>query len=453
MSSITTMADAMAAIWERSGYDRGFISNPFAGDDAARLGLIRTARVLELLDHPERDYAIVHVAGSKGKGSTCSFIDSIVRATGRRCGRFLSPHLHSYRERFVVDDTKIAEDDFTRLVARVMKAAIEVERADAAVGRLTAWELSTAMALRWFSHTSCELAVVEVGLGGTLDATNVIDPAVSVITKLDYEHTAILGSTMTEIASNKAGIIKPGRPVVSANQPVEALAVIEARANELGASLGVAQREWFVTGTDESLSVVGPTWRHDELVSSLIGQHQVDNAGLAIAAIHALPGQHLLPRIGTLDEAVREGIGSTFIPGRFEVVRHESGITFVLDGAHSPASTRALGNAVQEHFPNLPVTIIIGMLNDKQPDQLVRPLVSIANRWLVATPDSPRALPGDTIRVALRTLGVVPEVTAGVADAIALAIHDPSSVPAKRVVVVTGSLSTVAEARVALRLA
>ncbi len=452
MTQITTFDEALAAIWERSGYDRGFISNPFAGDDAARLGLVRTARVLELLGNPDRDYPIVHVAGSKGKGSTASFVDSILRAAGQRSGRFLSPHLHSYRERFVVDNAIIGEADFTRLVADVMSSTIEAERADDAIGQLTAWEISTAMALLWFSRSDCDIAVVEVGMGGTLDATNVIDPAVSVITTLDYEHTAILGTTMTEIASNKAGIIKPGRPAVSADGPVEALKVIEAKAYEAGAPLSFANRDWTVTGTDRSFAVVGANWRHDDLVSSLIGRHQVDNAGLAIAAVHELLKLNLPPD-GMIDESVRRGIGAAFLPGRFEIMRHPSGVTFVLDGAHSPASAQALALAVRERFPAFKITIVIGMLEDKDPARLLQPFVPLANRWLVAPPESPRAQRSDTIVAALRALGAEPEATRGVRDAIAQAIPAASSPAVNDVVVVTGSLSTVADARLALGLA
>ena len=453
MTTIANLEEAMAAIWERSGYDRGFISNPFAGDDSARLGLVRTARVLDLVGNPERDFAIIHVAGSKGKGSTSSFIDSIARAAGWRCGRYLSPHLHSYRERFVVDNIEIGEVNFVTLVANAIEAAVEAERDDEDIGQVTAWELSTAMALLWFSRSQCDVAVIEVGLGGTLDATNVVDPMVSVISVLDYEHTAILGSTMEEIAGNKAGIIKAGRPVVCAAQPIDALDVIEDRARELGAPLQVAQRDWIVSGTDESFSVVGSSWRHDELVSSLIGQHQVDNAGLAIAAVHTLAELDVLPENGVLDTAVREGVGSAFIPGRFEIVRHASGVTFVLDGAHSPASAKALAVAVRGHFARWSVTVIMGMLNDKQPDLIVQPLISIANRWLVVTPKSPRGLSGEIVGAALQAMGADSHVAGDVPEAIQVALQEASGTSEKLIVVVTGSLSTVAEARVALGLA
>lgn len=453
MTSITTIDEALAAIWQRSGYDRGFISNPFAGDDAARLGLIRTARVLEGLGHPERDYPIVHVAGSKGKGSTASFVDSIVRSAGRRSGRFLSPHLHSYAERFVVDDHPIGQGDFVRLVGDILAAAEDAERVDEAMGQLTAWELSTAMALRWFSLSSCDIAVVEVGLGGTLDATNVVDPAVSVITTLDYEHTAILGSTMAEIAGNKAGIIKPGRPVLSAVQPADALPVIAARAKAVGAPLQVAGRDWVTTGTDRCFAVVGAAWRHDALASSLIGQHQVSNAGLAIATTHELARLGLLPQGDAVDDAIRQGVESAFIPGRFEVVRVEPGVTFVLDGAHSPVSTRALAAAIRERFPERDVTMVVAMLDDKDPNLLTAPLLGVTDRWLVAAPQSPRALDAEILIAALRKRSVLARTAATVAEAVLIARSTPLDNRRERVIVITGSLTTVAEGRVALGLA
>ena len=237
---------ALAAIWDRSGYDRGFISDPFAGDDAARRGLARTRAMLDVLGNPQERVRLIHVAGSKGKGSTAVLIDAILRAAGLRSGRFTSPHLHSYRERFVVDDLPIGEEAFACLTHEVMEAMRKVESGNPSLGRVTAWELSTAMALRWFARGDCDVAVIEVGLGGTLDATNVIDPVVSAITRLDLEHTAILGETLAEIASNKAGIIKPGRPSVTVEQAPEALTVIEERAREVGSKLLVGGRDWVV---------------------------------------------------------------------------------------------------------------------------------------------------------------------------------------------------------------
>jgi dihydrofolate synthase / folylpolyglutamate synthase len=438
---VDTFEAALAALHERSWYDRGFISNPFAGDDAARLGLRRTRAMLDHLGNPERDYAIVHVAGSKGKGSTCVFIDAILRASGRRTGRYLSPHLHSWRERFVVDDAMVPEDAFTELTRETVAAAEAIEARQPALGTVTAFELTTAMALLYFREQGCDVAIVEVGLGGTLDATNVVTPAVSVIAPLDFEHTAILGSTMAEIAANKAGIIKPGRPVVSAAQPAEGLAVIERRAATCEAPLLVAGRDFATSGTDRTFTVTGPWGTIDNLRTGLAGQHQVENAALAIAAVHALGWD------GVVLEAIQSGLRDAALPGRFEQIALDTGQTVVIDGAHSGRSAAALAAAVRDRFPDRAVTIVIGMLRDKDPAAILTPLLGIASQWIAVAPDSPRALPAAEVVAHLVALGarasMASSVAAGIEEARRLA--DP-------VILVTGSLTTVADARAALGL-
>lgn len=447
MARITSFDDAVAAIWDRSGYDRGFISDPFAGDDAARLGLVRTREMLDRLDDPERAYRIVHVAGSKGKGSTSIFIDGILRASGLTSGRFLSPHLHSHLERFVVDDTAISEEDFTSLTAEAVSAMEEVEQSSPELGQVTAWELSTAMALCWFQRAGCDVAVVEVGLGGTLDATNVVDPAVSVITLLDYEHTAILGTTMTEIAGNKAGIIKRRRPVVSAAQPPEGARVIEDRAAALGAPLRVAGRDWTVSGTDHEFTASGPWGTHDHLRSALAGQHQVENAGLAIAAVHSL--QRHDPSVRDMDgEAVRTGIASARLPGRFEETRLDAGTTVIIDGAHTRASIAALAATVRARFPGIRPAIVVGMLRDKDPALVLAPLLEISDHWIAVTAANPRALPAVDIGAALQSLGAPCTTSTTVSNGLLFAQELGYGH-----ILVTGSFSTAAEARVALGLA
>jgi len=441
-----TPDEAITFIHERSGYDRGFISNPFAGDEAARRGLQRTEAVLARLDNPERSCPLVHVAGSKGKGSTSTFIDSIMRAAGNRTGRFLSPHMHSFRERFVVDDEPIPEQHFARLVATVRAAVLEAEDHAPDLGQVTAWELSTALAFAWFAETRCDVAVVEVGMGGTLDATNVIDPAVSLITRLDYEHTAILGDTMEEIAGNKAGIIKPARPVLTVEQPEEAMAVIASRAAACGAPLFVAQRDWLVSGTWESFSVRGPDWSHDRLGSSLIGQHQMENAGLAVAAVHALASVVKLPNPIT-DSAVRNGLATAFIPGRFEVVG-VNGHEIVLDGAHTPVAASALSAAIESRFPGQRALVIAGMLTDKEPGPVLAPLHNVAASWIAVPLASPRSHDPAVIVAAVQGFGGSVSTTTSVPEALELTLANPEP----GLVVVTGSLATVAEARVALHL-
>jgi len=446
VGDITTFEQALAAIHDRSGYDRGFISDPFAGDEAARRGLRRTRAMLDRLGNPDHAYRIIHVAGSKGKGSTCVFIDGMLRASGPRCGRYLSPHLHSWRERLVVDDTLIPESDFTSLTGEVLAAAEKVEADSPEIGQVTAFELSTVMALRWFQQARCEVAVIEVGLGGTLDATNVVDPAVSVITQLDYEHTAILGTTMAEIASNKAGIIKPGRPVVSAAQPHEGQRVITERADACDAPLLIAGRDWTVTGTDRSFMASGPWGVLDHLRISMPGQHQVQNAALAIAAMHALHETH--PAISGISPAsMRAGISTIRHPGRFEVVMLDSGQVVVIDGAHSPAATAALAATMRDHYPNADLVMVVGMLNDKDPLLVLPPLLEIVNHSIAVTPESPRAIPASEIGNAIDLLGGAFTMGSTVAQGIQLAREMKF-----RAILVTGSLTTVAEARVTLGL-
>jgi dihydrofolate synthase/folylpolyglutamate synthase len=439
-----TYRAALAAIWDRSGYDRGFISDPFAGDDAARRGLSRTAAVLAALGNPQDRVHLIHVAGSKGKGSTTVLLDAILRAAGLRTGRFTSPHLHSYRERFVVDDLAISEEDFTALTSDVLAAVDIAEAASPSLGRVTAFELTTAMALEWFARSGCDFAVIEVGMGGTLDATNVIDPMVSAITRLDLEHTAILGDTISEIASNKAGIIKPGRPSVTVTQPREALEVIEHRARSVSSPLLVGERDWLIEGDEDGFSVSGPWGTISDLRTSLAGQHQVENAALAVTTLMTIPdiGREIDAR------AIREGLAHARHPGRFERVVVDETTTVIIDGAHTPIAAVALGTALLRHFPDEPAVFVVGMLQDKHPAPFLTPLIGKAAGWVAVEPDSPRAMPGTMLLEALVALDQSVQSSSSVAAGI-----DMARASGTRLIVVTGSLSTVAEARVHLGLA
>lgn len=433
--------DALGAIWERSGYDRGFISNPFAGDDAARLGLLRTAAILKAMGNPQRRYGIVHVAGSKGKGSTTTMVNAIFRAAGVRSGRYVSPHLHSYRERIVVNDEPISEDDFADLTGRAFTIMHEIEREHPELGETTAWEVTTAMALAWYAEVGCDWAAIEVGLGGTLDATNVVDPHVSVITRLDYEHTAILGETIGEIAANKAGIIKPGKPVVSARQIPEAMAVISSRAGALGCPLQIQDRDFSSTGTDRDFTWQDVSGTLDGLHTALIGRHQVENAGLAIAAVRIA--------LDPPEQAIRTGLATATIAGRFEIVTLPSGATVVIDGAHTPIAAEALRDAIGERFPDQRVAFVIGMLQGKDGDHVLGNLAPITAEWHLAPLSSPRTMAASELASHVPDDGRPVTMHASVANALATLV-DGANAP---LIVVTGSLSTVAEARVALGLA
>ena len=436
--------DALAAIWDRSGYDRGFISNPFAGDDAARLGLVRTRRLLDQLGAPDADLNIVHVAGSNGKGSTCAFIESVARAAGYRTGRYTSPHLHQFRERFAVDGVPIAEADFAEQLFAALAATESVEREEPALGAITAFELTTAMAFAVLTAHGCELAIIETGMGGTLDATNVVSPLAAAITPLDYEHTAVLGATMTEIAGNKAGIIKAGRPVAVAAQPAEAMPVIAARADELGSPLLRAERDWRVSGSWQHFTAEGP-WGHvANLRSGLVGAHQMENTGLALAVCDLLTADGF--RFS--EPAMRSGIATTTWPGRFEEVSLASGQRIVVDGAHSPAAARVLADALAARYPGERAAFVLGVLADKDVWAFVAALAGQADHWVLAKPAGPRGRPVHQLLADLDDIQPPPRGATSVAEAIDLAIDTGASL-----IVVAGSLATVAEARVALGLA
>ncbi len=437
---------AYAAIWNRSGWDRGFISNPFAGDDAARLGLVRTRLVLERLGDPDRKLPLVHVAGSKGKGSTTAMLHAIYRASGLKSGRFTSPHLHTIRERFVGDEAMIGHKDFASIASDVFDAVETVETDYPDAGRLTAWEISVTMALLWFTRCQCDIAVMEVGMGGTLDATNVISPVVSVITRLDFEHTAILGKTMPEIAANKAGIIKQGIPVVTVNQPPDGLAVIEHRARALDAPLLVAGRDWTVEGNDREFQVDGPWWTYNGLALALPGKHQLENAGLAIAATEAVRRHQTTAPFAT-EVGIREGLRTATLPGRFEVVDQGRGQVVVLDGAHTPASMDALTLTVRDRFGDRPIHVIAGMLAGRDPAEVLAPLASIATSIVVTTSGNPRSIPATDLAAALRIATAPVSAKSTVGEALA----DASGRGAP-LVVVTGSFGVVADARTCLGL-
>jgi dihydrofolate synthase/folylpolyglutamate synthase len=458
---------ALRAIWERSAYDRGFISNPFAGDDAADLGLRRTSAILDHFDRPQDRYGIVHVAGSKGKGSTTAFIDAILTAAGYRVGRYTQPHLHSMRERIAVNGQSIDAPAFADLIRRGIDAAESIERERPDLGEITAFELTTALSLVHFADAGCDLAVVEVGLGGALDATNVVTPLVSVITALDLEHTAVLGDTIDKIAAQKAGVIKPSRPVVVSPQPAEALAVIERVAAERNSPLFVGGRDWQWSGTWRSFSVSGPWGTIENLTSSLAGRHQIENACTAVAATLLLSSDdvkrsfadaqddrkstsspcHPERSEGSLpftvaEDHIRTGLAHATWPGRYEVVA-EHGPRVIVDGAHSPASARALVDALREDC-SAPAVVVLGLLGDKDANIIGEALAPVADRFVVTAPRSPRAAPAASVAARLAATGVRTQTESDVASAIDVAMAQAG---AAGTVVVTGSLSTVAEAR------
>lgn len=394
------------------------------------LGLERITMLLDMLGNPQDDFASVHVAGTNGKGSTCAFLSSVLRACGQRTGLFTSPFLERFEERIQVDGCMVSMRDLTSSTLQVKDAAEEVERV---LGEHpTEFELMCAVAFVHFASSGCDVAVVECGLGGRLDATNVVSPVLSVITRIGLDHTDVLGGTLAKIAFEKAGIVKRGVPVVSFPQDAEAARVIEERCLELGSPLFVSDfSELLVRGNDASerghaaLSDMarGFSYRGVSYETQLLAAYQPRNAAVAIDAATVLAARH--PELGVDELAIRRGIASARWPGRFEVVSTQPLV--IVDGAHNPDGAAALALSVEELLDGdgQAATLVIGVLADKDVPNIVAPMLPYASRFVVYAPDNPRALPAEDLAAEVRrqAQAVGREVCVQVASSAAQAIR------------------------------
>jgi dihydrofolate synthase/folylpolyglutamate synthase len=372
-----------------------------------KLGLENVRRLLSAMDLPGKNQRIIHVAGTNGKGSVCAMIDSISRAQGYRIGLFTSPHLISYRERVRVNGEMIGED----IAADILNAIRErIRHWDP---HPTFFEITTALALEHFKKSQCELVVLETGLGGRLDATNAVVPIVSVLTPIGYDHQAWLGNTLEEIAGEKAGIIKPGIPVVSASQEPAAEKVIQARAAECEAPLE------FVTQPYASTSLV------------LEGAHQKQNAALAIAALRRAG-------IAIDDAAIARGLAGVRWPARFQRWDERT----IIDGAHNPTGAQVLAETWREQFGNERATIILAVLRDKDIAGIWRALAPIARRVILPLARTERALPPNDVAQIISTItpSLHPSIAPSVTDAL-----DSARATSERILI-TGSLHFAGEA-------
>ncbi|HZL78804.1 MAG TPA: folylpolyglutamate synthase/dihydrofolate synthase family protein, partial [Candidatus Limnocylindrales bacterium] len=294
----------------------------------AKFGLENTFKLAALAGDPQDKLRFIHVAGTNGKGSTCAMLESIYRAAGLRVGLFTSPHLVSFRERIQVNRQLISEAEVIRLVEALRAANKEN---DAAL-----FEFATVMALKFFAEQKCDLVIWETGLGGRLDATNIVTPLVSVITNIGFDHQQWLGDTLARIAAEKAGIIKPGMPVITATAAPEALAVIEKIAHEKNVPLKL------VTVDDVQ------SWLTGTLAPPLLGEHQKLNAALALATVEMLQRQ-----ISVSAEKICAGLAAVDWPGRLQLVTRTGGQKILLDGAHNADGAKALRAALEKHFSQL----------------------------------------------------------------------------------------------------
>ena len=381
-------------------------------------GLTRTRTLLAALGDPHKQLRFIHVAGTNGKGSTAAMLASCLQAAGYRVGLYTSPFINRFNERIQVNGQQIPDEELVRLVERVKPAA------DAMADVPTEFEIITALGMLYFAEKHCDIVVLEVGLGGTLDSTNVIDaPECAVITALGMDHVKELGPTIADIAAAKAGILKEGCPVVSYGGVPEADAVIAQKAAEMHAPLTVVDfHKLHCDGGD--LDEV--TFDFDGLNGvrlPLIGSYQPKNAATAITTLRVLRKKGWnIP-----EEAIRKGLETVRWPGRFELLRHSP--AFLLDGSHNAHGMRATVQSLRDRFPGEKFVFLISIMADKDVSEMLALLEPLARQFVTVAAHTPRATPAETLAAQIRAAGfraeAAPSIEAGVARALELGGEGP----------------------------
>jgi dihydrofolate synthase/folylpolyglutamate synthase len=382
----------------------------------AKFGLESTFKLAALAGNPQDKLRFIHVAGTNGKGSTCAMLESIYRASGLRVGLFTSPHLVSFRERIQVNRQLISESDVVRLV-KELRAVNKGHEA-------TLFEFATVMALKYFAEQECNLAIWETGLGGRLDSTNIVTPLASVITNIAFDHQQWLGDTLEKIATEKAGIIKPGVPVVTAVDGLEALAAIEKVAREKNAPL---------------TKVAQPSRLQAEVVASALplpGDHQKLNAALALASIGILQNQ-----IPVSHEVIRAGLAGVNWPGRLQSIQRPNGQKILLDGAHNVAGAKVMRGALEKNFPVARRAVILGVLQDKDWRRMCEILAPLATRIFTVPVSNERTADARELAAACGAANPGAEISA--CASLSEALRKSAD---ETFIVVTGSLYLVGEA-------
>ncbi len=383
----------------------------------ANFGLENTRQLAALAGNPQGKLRFIHVAGTNGKGSTCAMLESIYRAAGLRVGLFTSPHLVSFRERIQVNRQLIPENELIRLVEEIQPLLKQFS----GDSQLTLFEVVTVMALKFFAEQKCDLVIWETGLGGRLDATNIVTPLASVITNIAFDHQQWLGDTLEKIAAEKAGIIKTGIPVVTATDEKSALAVIEKTAREKNAPLKIVNR---LAGT---------------LASPLLGEHQKLNAALALAVVEVLQKQ-----IPVREEKINAGLQNVNWPGRLQLIEKTDGQKILLDGAHNVAGVEALRAALPA---GVPLTFIVGFLGDKDWRPMCEILSPLAAKIFCVPVASARTADARELAETFRSVNPAAEVL--VCDSLNEALEKSGArgrAPHQNLIVITGSLYLVGEA-------
>lgn len=420
-------------------YILSFADYERAPRSAVVFDLRRMEMLLEKLGNPEVGAIPIHVAGTKGKGSTAAMIASILTRAGYKTGLYTSPHLHDFTERIQVDRVPITKDEFARLV-EVMEPQVEAVNKFGVFGQLTTFELLTVLAFAYFKERGVAFQVLEVGMGGRLDATNVVEPGVCVITSISLDHTDVLGNTLARIAGEKTGIIKPGSIVVSSPQPPEAMAVIEGACREQAAKLvkvgsDVTWERKAFSNEGQSFQLKGLTGEYS-LSLALLGEYQLENASAAVAAVETLAELGM----GVGAESIASGLTQVRWLGRLQVLRQKP--WFIVDCAHNAYSAKRLAEALKQHFDFEEAVLILGVSSDKDVAGMVSELMPLAGTVIVTSAQHPRALEPATLAAEFSRQGINPEVAGNVSSAVDLAL---ARAKAEDLICATGSLFVVAE--------
>lgn len=400
-------------------------------------GLDSIRELMRRLGNPQDKLKFIHIAGTNGKGSVLAYLSTILKKAGYRTGRYVSPTLFSYRERIQVDGERIGREELARLTEIVRDASEDMERDG--LDHPTSFETETAVAWLYFVEQNCDVVVLETGMGGKLDATNIVRTTVlEILTPVSMDHMEFLGDTLAAIAGQKAGIIKPHTTVVSAQQEAEAMEVIEKTCREKECTLHTVDQESLsdvVYGWDrQKLSY--RNWKDVEI--SLAGRYQIQNAMTALEAVNAL--RELGYKIA--DSDVYEGMRETVWRGRFTVIRKNPAV--ILDGAHNPAAARELKSSLEQYFSGRTLRYIFGMFRDKDHEKVIELTAPLAEHIItVETPDNVRATPAEMLKEEVARVNPSVEAAKSIADAVEKTLSQASP---EDVIVIFGSLSFLGEA-------
>ena len=405
-----------------------------------KLELSTIGNILRFLNHPQKNYHTVHVAGTNGKGSTSTYIASILRQAGFKVGIYTSPHLIKFNERICVDGKEISDQE-------VVEAYEAVNAVDIGKRKATFFEIATAMAFYHFAKADVEWAVIETGMGGRFDATNVVTPQASVITNLSIEHTDYLGNTIAELANEKGGIIKQNTPVVTAVSQPSGMEVLKKLAKEMNAPLYKLKQDFSIrkTPNKDTLNYRGLNQTFNQLVQPLPGEHQKENLSLGLAACELIFDRlkDKDERYNLTPELVEKGLAQAKWPGRLEIVQEEPRV--IVDGAHNLKAAQVLGKYLTQTLSDRDMTLVVGILDDKPHEAMLEYLVPCAKRVIITKAKIDRSLETQVLVDAVKKIKDVElQVIEDVAEAVEFAI---SSSSANDAVCIAGSLYVAGEAK------